>query len=977
MSINLDNNKTGRNCWFFCCEILDIAYKKGYNILVMKNSIKIIGARENNLKNISLEIPKNKLIVFTGVSGSGKTSLAFGTIFAEGQRRYIESLSSYARMFLGQAQKPDVESIDGLSPAISIDQKTTNHNPRSTVGTVTEIYDYFRLLFARVGVPYCPHCNKPIAQQTIDQIIDNVLELPAGSKLTILAPIVREQKGAFVKQFESLKKSGYVRVQVDGSIYNLDEEINLDKNLKHNIRVVVDRIVLKEGARSRLNDSLETALKLAEGIVIVDADGKEQLYSTNYACPDCGWTLEEVSPRLFSFNAPFGACPNCSGLGVVTDIDEGLVLKNGDLSVKEGAFNTAGWRMEEGSMTSRYLLAVCNKYDIDINMPVNKLPRKKLDILLYGNNGEKLDLYGNEKQNKTFEHFNGKKALSFEGIINNLKRRFAESKSEFIRLEVAKFVREHTCPVCRGQRLNESALSIRIKNKNIADTCDMSVGELVPYMSTLKLDKTKSQIAASILKEINARLKFLQDVGLNYLTLSRSANTLSGGEAQRIRLATQIGSGLSGVLYILDEPSIGLHQRDNDKLIATLKNLRDLGNTLIVVEHDEDTIRSADWLVDVGPYAGVHGGEIVGNDTPQNIIKNSNSITAKFLRGDEKIAVPSKRRKASKFLKVKGAKENNLKDIDVDIPLGVFTVVTGVSGSGKSSLVNEIVFPYLSNVLNNSRLELGNFKKIDGVKELDKVISIDQSPIGRTPRSNPATYVGMFTAIRDLFASTPDAKMRGYSSSRFSFNVKGGRCDACEGAGVKEIEMYFLPDITVPCEVCKGKRYNHETLEVKYKGKTISDVLDMTVEEALSFFENIPAIKSKVQALHDVGLDYIKLGQSATSLSGGEAQRVKLAAELSRKSTGKTIYLLDEPTTGLHMFDVRKLIAILDRLVEAGNSVVVIEHNLDVIKSADYIIDLGPEGGSGGGTVVATGTPEQVAKIEQSYTGQYLKKLLK
>lgn len=942
----------------------------------MKNSILINGARENNLKNVTLEIPKNKLIVFTGVSGSGKTSLAFGTIFAEGQRRYIESLSSYARQFLGQAQKPDVESIDGLSPAISIDQKTTNHNPRSTVGTVTEIYDYLRLLFARVGTPYCPHCNKPISQQTIDQIIDSVLQNSEGSKLTILAPIVRGQKGAFAKQLESLKKSGYVRVQIDGSIYHLDEEINLDKNLKHDIKVVIDRIVLKDGVRSRLNDSLETALKLAEGLVIVDCDGQEQLYSTNYACPDCGWTLEEVSPRLFSFNAPYGACPNCSGLGVVTDIDEGLVLKNGELSIKEGALNVTGWRYEQGTMMQRYFDALSKKYGIDLDIPVKKMPRKHLEILLYGNNGETLDLYGNEKQNKTYEHFNGKRALSFEGIINNLKRRLIEGKSEYVKMEIGKFVREQTCSVCHGKRLNEAALSIRIKNKNIADTCEMSVGNLVPYFLGLNLDKTKASIAASILKEINARLKFLSDVGLNYLTLARSASTLSGGEAQRIRLATQIGSGLSGVLYILDEPSIGLHQRDNNRLIETMKNLRDLGNTLIVVEHDEDTIRTADWLVDVGPYAGVHGGEIVGNGTVEEITKNSNSITAKFLRREEKIEVPSKRRVPSKFLKVKGAKENNLRDIDVDIPLGVLTVVTGVSGSGKSSLVNEIVYPYLSNVLNNSRLELGNFKKIEGVDALDKVICIDQSPIGRTPRSNPATYVGMFTAIRELFASTPDAKMRGYAPGRFSFNVKGGRCDACEGAGVKEIEMFFLPDITVPCEVCKGHRYNHETLEVKYKGKTISDVLDMTVEEALTFFENIPQIKAKVQALHDVGLDYIKLGQSATTLSGGEAQRVKLATELSKKSTGKTIYLLDEPTTGLHMYDVRKLIGILNRLVENGNSVVVIEHNLDVIKCADQIIDLGPEGGSGGGTIVAQGTPEEVSQVAESFTGQFLRKIL-
>ena len=942
----------------------------------MKDKIVIHGAKENNLKNIDLEIPKNKLIVFTGVSGSGKSSLAFGTIFAEGQRRYIESLSSYARQFLGQAQKPDVESIDGLSPAISIDQKTTNHNPRSTVGTVTEIYDYLRLLFARVGTPYCPHCHKPISQQTVDQIVDAILLYPSGSKLTVLAPIVRGQKGTFVKQFESLKKSGFTRVQVDGSIYMLDEEINLDKNIKHNIRVVVDRLVLKEGIGSRLTDSIETAVKLAEGLVIVENDENEQLFSTNYSCPYCGWTLEEITPRLFSFNAPHGACPTCSGLGVYSDVSEDIILKDSHLSINQGAFNSTGWRMDGGGLAERYIKALSKKYDIDLDCPVEKLPRKKLDILLYGNDGERLDLYENEARNKTFEHFNGKKALSFEGIINNLKRRLAESKSDFIRFEIGKFVREITCPTCKGKRLNESALSVKIKGKNIAEVCDMSVKALIPFFEDLSLSKEKTDIAKSILKEINARLKFLSDVGLEYLTLSRSAETLSGGEAQRIRLATQIGSGLSGVLYILDEPSIGLHQRDNDRLIATLQNLRDLGNTLIVVEHDEDTIRAADWIVDVGPYAGVHGGEIVGNGKYEDIIKSPRSVTAKFLIGEEKIEVPAVRRRASNFLRVKGAKENNLKNLDVNIPLGVFTCITGVSGSGKSSLLNEVVYPYLSNTLNNSRLELGKFDKIENVSYLDKVIDIDQSPIGRTPRSNPATYVGMFSYIRDLFASTPDAKAKGYGPGRFSFNVKGGRCDACEGAGVKEIEMYFLPDIVVPCEACKGHRYNRETLEVKYKGKSISDVLDMTVEEALKFFENIPSIKNKVQALHDVGLDYIKLGQPATTLSGGEAQRVKLATELSKKSTGKTIYLLDEPTTGLHMYDIKKLISILNRLVENGNTVVVIEHNLDVIKSADYIIDLGPEGGDGGGTIVAEGTPEEIAKVEKSYTGKYLKKML-
>lgn len=936
----------------------------------MRNSIIIKGAKENNLKNVSLEIPRDKLVVFTGVSGSGKSSLAFGTIFAEGQRRYIESLSSYARQFLGQTQKPDVEVIEGLSPAISIDQKTTNRNPRSTVGTVTEIYDYLRLLFARVGTPYCPHCHKAVKQQTIDQIVNTIKEFGEGTKLTVFAPVVRGQKGRHEKLFESLKKSGFVRVEVDGNIFMLDETIALDKNIKHDINVVIDRIVLKEGKDSRLTESLETALKLADGLVIVGTEEKRELYSTNYACPECGWTLEEISPRLFSFNAPYGACPHCSGLGYTMDIDEGAVLKNSELSISEGAFNLTGWRMEEGSMARAYFVALSKTYDIDLNVPVKKLPKEKLKILLYGSGTDKIDV---EVEN---EH--GKRSMSvvFEGIINNLRRRYKETSSEYVKFEIGRFMKEQKCRVCDGKRLNESALSVKIDRKDIDDYCGMSVRTLIPVFEDLPLNKVQTQIAEPILKEILARLNFLQDVGLSYLTLNRSAETLSGGEAQRIRLATQIGSGLVGVLYILDEPSIGLHQRDNEKLLATLQKLKSLGNTLIVVEHDEDTIRSADFLVDVGPYAGVHGGEIVAAGTVEEVMKSKKSITAGFLRGEEKIEIPAERRAPKDFLTVVGAKENNLKNIDVKIPTGVFTVVTGVSGSGKSSLVNGILFPYLSNLLNNSKLELGDFKEIKNAEILDKVINIDQAPIGRTPRSNPATYTGVFTAIRELFSATPDAKARGFGAGRFSFNIKGGRCEACEGAGVKEIEMYFLPDITVPCEVCHGKRYNRETLEIKYKGKTISDVLDMTVEEALSFFENIPSIKTKIQALYDVGLSYIKLGQPATTLSGGEAQRVKLATELSRRETGKTMYILDEPTTGLHMYDVKKLIAILQRLIGNGNSVVVIEHNLDVIKCADYIIDIGPEGGDEGGTIVATGTPEEIVKCKNSHTGRFLKKIL-
>ena len=936
----------------------------------MKNSIVIKGARENNLKNVNLSLPRNKFIVFTGVSGSGKSSLAFGTIFAEGQRKYMESLSSYARMFLGQSQKPDVDTIEGLSPAISIDQKTTNHNPRSTVGTVTEIYDYLRLLFANIGTPYCPHCHKQIKQQTIDQIVDAVKECGEGAKVTILAPVVRGQKGSQMKLLESLKRSGYARVEIDGSIFMLDDAINLDKKIKHNVNVVIDRITIKEGKDARLAGSLETALKLADGLVLVEENEKKELFSINYACPTCGWTLGEITPRLFSFNAPYGACPTCLGLGYNTDIDENAVLKNSNLSINQGAFNITGWKSEEGTMAKAYFNALSKQYDIDLDKPVKDLSKEKLKILLYGTKGDKIDVEVVNERNKRFV------STEFEGIVNNLRRRYNETTSEWVKFEIGRFMREQPCVTCHGKRLNESALAVKINGKDIFDVCNQSVRNLIPLISNLKLDKTKASIAEPIVKEILARLRFLDDVGLNYLTLSRSADTLSGGEAQRIRLATQIGSGLVGVLYILDEPSIGLHQRDNEKLLKTLKNLKDLGNTLIVVEHDEDTIRSAEYLVDVGPYAGVHGGEIVAAGTVSEVMKNKKSVTARFLRGDDKIEIPSTRREPRDFLTIKGAKENNLKNIDVKIPTGVFTAVTGVSGSGKSSLINRILFPYLSNQLNNSKLPLGKCDKIENVEVLDKVICIDQAPIGRTPRSNPATYTGVFTQIRELFASTVDAKTRGYNAGRFSFNIKGGRCEACEGAGVKEIEMYFLPDITVPCEVCKGKRYNRETLEVKYKGKTISDVLDMTVEEALEFFKNIPSIANKLQSLFDVGLSYIKLGQPATTLSGGEAQRVKLATELSRRETGRTMYILDEPTTGLHVYDIKKLVAILNRLIGNGNSVVVIEHNLDVIKCADYIIDIGPEGGDEGGTIVATGTPEEVSKCEKSYTGQFLKKIL-
>ena len=936
----------------------------------MDKFIKVVGAKENNLKNISVDIPRNQLVVFTGVSGSGKSTLAFDTIFAEGQRRYIESLSSYARMFLGQSQKPDVESIEGLSPAISIDQKTTNHNPRSTVGTVTEIYDYLRLLYSRVGKPFCPHCHKQINQQTIDQIVDKILSYPEGSKILVLSPVVRGKKGAQEKLFESLKKSGYVRVQIDGIVYTFDEEINLDKNKKHEISVVVDRLVIKPEIISRLTESVENAVKLSDGLVVISCDKEEKLFSTKFSCPDCGWTIEEITPRMFSFNNPFGACPHCTGLGYTQDIDVGCVLRNGHLSVNQGAFNITGWNSESGTMASLYFKMLSDRYGIDLNTPVNDLPKEHLDILLFGNGGEKFEMQMDTARYK------GSFNASFEGIVNNLSRRYKETNSEYVKFEIGKFMKQVPCRFCGGKRLNEKALSIKVDGKDIDEMGKMSVVCLLEYFKNLVFEKQDAEIAKTIVKEIMARLEFLRDVGLDYLTLSRSAETLSGGESQRIRLATQIGSGLVGVLYILDEPSIGLHQRDNDKLLATLKKLKDLGNTLIVVEHDEDTIRAADYIVDVGPKAGVHGGEIVVAGSVEDVKNAENSITGKYLAGKEKIEYVLPRRTSEKYLEIIGAKQNNLKNIDVKIPVGVFTAITGVSGSGKSSLINGVLYPYLSNNLNRSSVELGKFEQIKNIENFDKVIMIDQAPIGRTPRSNPATYTGVWTPIRELFASTVDAKQRGYTAGRFSFNVSGGRCEACDGAGVKEIEMYFLPDITVPCEVCRGARYNRETLEVKYKGKNVSDVLDMTIEEALTFFENIPSIYTKIKALYDVGLGYVKLGQPATQLSGGEAQRVKLATELAKRSTGKTVYILDEPTTGLHMDDVKKLISILQRLVASGNTVIVIEHNLDVIKCVDYIIDLGPEGGDRGGTIVATGTPEQIASVENSYTGKYLKKVL-
>ena len=932
------------------------------------DKIFVKGARENNLKNIDLEIPRDKLVVFTGLSGSGKSSLAFDTIFAEGQRRYVESLSSYARMFLGQMQKPDVDYIEGLSPAVSIDQKTTSHNPRSTVGTVTEIYDYLRLLYARVGTPHCPKCGREIERQTVDQICDKIMERE-GAKLQLLAPIVRGRKGEYRKELEQLKRAGYVRVRVDGNNYTLDEEITLDKNIKHTISVVVDRIVVKDGAERRISDAIETAIKLSEGLVIADFDGEEVLYSTKYACPDCELSFEELSPRLFSFNNPYGACPECGGLGFRNEIDTNLLVTDWNKSLRQGAIKVSGW--DAGHMSAMQFKALADAYDFSVDTPIKDLPKNILDIIFYGNDGDRIPMEYNSRTFSGFYH------ASFEGVANNLMRRYNDTDSEMVKNEIAKYMKEVPCSKCGGKRLKPEALAVTINGKNIYELTEMSVSALKDFMSQISLTNTQHLIADRIIKEICARLEFLINVGLDYLTLSRSATTLSGGESQRIRLATQIGSGLTGVLYILDEPSIGLHQKDNQRLLQSLKNLRDLGNTLIVVEHDEETIRSADYIVDIGVGAGVHGGKVVACGTVDDIIASKDSITGKYLSGELSIPVPIARRKGNgNYLHIKNARQNNLKNIDVDIPLGAFTCITGVSGSGKSSLVNEVLYPVLSNELMRSNVTTGNCDGIDGIENVDKVICIDQSPIGRTPRSNPATYTGVFGDIRELFASLPDAKARGYTAGRFSFNVGGGRCEHCGGDGIIKIEMHFLPDIYVPCEVCKGARYNRETLEVKYKGKSISDVLDMTIEEATEFFANIPKIRNKIKTLNDVGLGYVKLGQSSTTLSGGEAQRVKLATELSRRSTGKTVYILDEPTTGLHTHDVAKLVAILDRLVEQGNTVIVIEHNLDVVKVADYIVDLGPDGGDRGGTIVAQGTPEDVALVSRSYTGQFLKNVL-
>ncbi len=940
----------------------------------MLDHIYVKGARENNLKNIDVEIPRDKLVVLTGVSGSGKSSLAFETIYAEGQRRYVESLSSYARMFLGQMEKPDVDYIDGLSPAISIDQKTTSKNPRSTVGTVTEIYDYLRLLWARVGTPHCPKCGKEIQQQTIDQIIDQVMALPEATRVQVLAPVVRARKGEHQKLFEDARKSGYVRVRVDASLYDLSEEIKLDKNRKHNIEVVVDRLVIRQDIARRLTDSVETASALAGGLVIINIvnEDRDILFSQNYACEDCGISIEELTPRMFSFNNPYGACPTCTGLGAQLKVDPDLILPNKKLSILEGAITASGWNNIKGDSISRmYFDALAKKYGFKLSTPVEELPAEILDRILYGTQGEKLKL--------TYERGNGQGTLyqAFEGVVNNLERRYRETQSDGMRRELEECMSQRPCPDCGGKRLKKEALAVTVGGISIHDFCQKPVTEALDFVEHLELSAQKMLIAERILKEIKSRLGFLRSVGLQYLTLSRAAATLSGGESQRIRLATQIGSSLMGVLYILDEPSIGLHQRDNDMLLDTMKHLRDLGNTLLVVEHDEDTMRAADYIVDIGPGAGVHGGEVVACGTAEEIMNAPGSLTGDYLSGRKKIPVPAQRRSGSgRSLIIRGAAENNLNQVDVSIPLGTFTCVTGVSGSGKSSLVNEILYKKLACDLNHAKCRAGKHERIEGEEFLDKIIAIDQSPIGRTPRSNPATYTGLFNDIRDLFASTPDAKSRGYGPGRFSFNVRGGRCEACQGDGLLKIEMHFLPDIYVPCEVCKGKRYNRETLEVRYKGKNIYEVLDMTVEEALPFFEHLPKLYNKLQTLYEVGLSYVKLGQPSTTLSGGEAQRVKLATELSKRSTGSTIYVLDEPTTGLHTADVHKLIEVLQKLVDAGNTVVVIEHNLDVIKTADHIIDLGPEGGDGGGSIVVTGTPEEVAQCAASYTGQYLKRML-
>ena len=938
-----------------------------------KKYIHIKGANEHNLKNIDIDIPRNEFTVVTGLSGSGKSSLAFDTIYAEGQRRYMESLSSYARQFLGQMEKPQVESIEGLPPAISIDQKSTNKNPRSTVGTVTEIYDYMRLLYARAGIPHCPKCGREIKKQTVDEMVDRILMLEERTKFQILAPVVRGKKGRHEKVFESAKKSGYLRVRVDGNMYELTEEIKLEKNIKHSIEIIIDRLSIREGIEKRLTDSVENALKLGNGLMIVDVIGGEEMtFSQNFACPDCGISIDEVQPRSFSFNNPFGACPDCYGLGYKMEFDEDLIIPDKSLSINQGAIVVLGWQSANDgkSFSNAILQALALKYNFSLDTPFEDYTKEIHDILIYGTNGEKVAVrYKGQRGIGVYD-------IAFEGLIKNVERRYRETSAESTKAEYETYMRFTPCATCHGQRLKKESLAVTIGDKNIYEMTEMSVRDLHQYLDELQLTETQLKIGKEILKEIKGRLQFLVDVGLDYLSLSRATGTLSGGEAQRIRLATQIGSGLVGVAYIMDEPSIGLHQNDNDKLLATLKHLRDLGNTLIVVEHDEDTMRAADYVVDIGPGAGEHGGQVIATGTAEDIMKNPNSITGKYLSGEIKIPVPTTRRKPKGFLKVVGAKENNLKNIDVKIPIGVLTCVTGVSGSGKSSLVNEILYKSLAKRLNRARTIPGKCKKIEGMEQLDKVINIDQSPIGRTPRSNPATYTGMFDMIRDLFAATTDAKERGYKKGRFSFNVKGGRCEACSGDGILKVEMHFLPDVYVPCEVCGGKRYNRETLEVHYKGKTIYDVLEMTVEEALDFFKNVPRILNKVQTLYDVGLGYLKLGQPSTTLSGGEAQRIKLATELSKRSTGKTIYVLDEPTTGLHFADVHKLVEILHRLTDEGNTVVVIEHNLDVIKVADYIIDMGPDGGDRGGTVVVAGTPEQVAEHPTSYTGKYVKQML-